>query len=391
MPKVLISAGDASGDLHAAGFARALRARLPDVELLGLGGSALRAAGVELVADQRDLAIGGLLEIATSLGRIRRTWRAIDAALCRHRPDLVVLVDSGGFNLPLARRVRGRSRARILYYVAPQVWAWRPGRVRKLLDRVDRVAVIHPFEPDFYRRSAVHSATPVEFVGHPLVDEVARFRAECDRDEGCRRIGVDPARRWIALLPGSRRNEIAHHLPVMWEAVRRLSSRVRDLGFALAVAPSLEAGQVESRIRALRRPDDPECVFVRDRTRALLRAAEVVVAKPGTATVEAMLLDRPMVVIARAHPVTAAIVRRLLHVPWLAMPNLVAGRAIVPELWQADARPDRIADLVEGLLVGEAAALQRRELAAAALRLGPGGAAERASAIAEELLAAGSR
>jgi lipid-A-disaccharide synthase len=391
MPKVLISAGDASGDLHAAGFARALRARMPDVELLGLGGSAMHDAGVELVADQRDLAIGGLLEIATSLRRIHRAWRAIDAALVHHRPDLVVLVDSGGFNLPLARRVRGRSHARILYYVAPQVWAWRPGRVRKLLGRVDRVAVIHPFEPDFYRRLAVDSGIPVEFVGHPLVDDVARFRTDCDRDEGCRRIGVDPARRWVALLPGSRRNEIGHHLPVMWEAVRRLSSRVRDLGFALAVAPSLDAAWIESRLRALRRPGDPECVVVRGRTRELIRAAEVVIAKPGTATVEAMLLDRPMVVIARAHPVTAAVVRRLLHVPWLAMPNLVAGRAIVPELWQRDARPDRIADSVEALLVQDAATLQRRELAAAAVRLGGGGAAERASAIAEELLVAAAR
>lgn len=382
MPTVLISAGDASGDLHAAGFARVLRARRPDVELVGLGGAAMRDAGVELVADQADLAIGGLLEVATSLGRVRRAWQSITEAVRRRKPQLVVLVDSGGFNLPLARRVRRLGDARILYYVAPQVWAWRPGRVRKLARRVDRIAVIHPFEPEFYRARHLQA----EFVGHPLVDDVAAFGAEVDRAEACRRVGLDATRRWVAFLPGSRRNEIDRHLPTMLATARRLAGSTPDLGFVVAVAPSLEPGFVESRIQARRRPGDPELRVARDRTRAAIRAAEVVVLKPGTATLEAMLLERPMVVIGRAHPATAAILRRSLRVPWLAMPNLIAGRAIVPELLQQEARPDRIAAAIVDLLDPEAAARQRRELAAAASLLGGGGAAERVSAIAEEML-----
>ncbi|MBW2725579.1 MAG: lipid-A-disaccharide synthase, partial [Deltaproteobacteria bacterium] len=163
MTTLLISAGDASGDLHAAEFVRAFRAQHPDARILGLGGDEMRRAGVELVVHQRDLAVGGLLELGRSLAKIVSTWRAMVRVLARANPDLVVLVDSGGFNLPFARRVRRRCGAKILYFVAPQVWAWRPGRIRKLARRVDRMAVIFPFEPAVYAETEL----PVEFVGHP--------------------------------------------------------------------------------------------------------------------------------------------------------------------------------------------------------------------------------
>lgn len=385
MATVLISAGDASGDWHAAAFARALRDRVPDVRLVGLGGEALRKAGVELVADRSDLAVGGIFELAGSARRVLRAWRCITRAAAELRPDLVVLVDSGGFNLPLARRVRRLGDARVLYYVAPQIWAWRRRRLRKIAQRVDRVAVIHPFEPELYRTAGIS----VEFVGHPMVDELADFRAVCDREEACRRLGLDPGRRFVALLPGSRRNEWTRHLPLALAAARRLHARASGVSFLLALASGVDRDAVASVIEAADLAPVLRPILVHDRTWEAIRASDVVLAKPGTVTVEAMLLERPMVVIGRAHPLTAALVRRLVHVRWLAMPNLVAGRSIVPELLQGDARPDRIAEALAALLDPDAAAAQRRGLAEAAAQLGPGGAAARASAIAEAMLGAG--
>lgn len=382
MPTVLISAGDASGDAHAAGLARAVADRRPDVRLVGLGGEALRKAGVELVADQAALAIGGLVELTGGVGGIVRAWRRVTAALDAHRPDLVVLVDSGGFNLPLARRVRRTTDARVLYYVAPQVWAWRRGRLRKIARRVDRVAVIHPFEADVYRAAGIAA----EFVGHPLVDDLASLRTRFGRSDACALAGLDPRRRWVALLPGSRRNEVDRHLPVALETARRLHARAPGLGFALALAPSVDPERVEACVRAAALPAALPLAVVCDRTREVLIASELALAKPGTVTVEAMLLGCPMVVFGRAHPITAAVVRRMVSVPWLGMPNLIAGAAIVPELLQQQATPERLADAVESLLDREAAATQRRTLADAAARLGGGGAAARVGAIVEQML-----
>ena len=383
MPTVLISAGDASGDGHAAGLATKLRERVPDVRLVGLGGDALRKAGVELIADQGDLAVGGLVELLGSAARVGRAWRRTNAALRALRPDLLVLVDSAGFNLPLARRARRLGGTRVLYYVAPQIWAWRPGRLRKLVRRVDRVAVIHPFEPDAYRGAPIE----VEFVGHPLVDELTALRQACDRDEACRRLDLDGGRRWIALLPGSRRNEVDRHLPVLLETARRLHAAGPGTGFVLAAAPSVDTAQVTARLRASSAAEGLALEVRSGRAREVMRACDVVITKPGTATVEAMLLERPMVVIGRAHPLTAALVGRLVRVPWLAMPNLLAGRQIVPELLQAEATPARIAAAAAALQDDAAASEQRRARAAAATRLGPGGASQRAAGIAEAMLA----
>ena len=314
---------------------------------------------------------------------------AVQKALTEIDPELVILVDSAGFNLPLARQVRKKTRARTMYFIAPQIWAWRPGRLKRIIRRVDRVAVIFPFEKSAYPSGPL----PVDFVGHPLVEELGAWREGCDRDEACRRLGLDPARRWVALLPGSRRNEVAMHLPLMLASARRMEGDGPEVGFLLALAPSIDRGQVEQileRSRALGEAPT-ELGIHGSASREVIRASSLVLLKPGTGTVESMLLQRPMVVIGRAHPLTAVFVRRLLNVRWLSMPNLIAERSIVPELLQADATPQRVAAEASALLNAEAEARQIRDLAKAEQRLGPPGAIRRVADLAESMVVSDSQ
>jgi len=381
MTTILLAAGDLSGERHAADWVRAMRERHPDVRFVGMGGQAMAKAGVELAVDQRELAVGGLVEIAGSLRRILRVWRRMLELVDSARPDLVVLVDSGGFNLPFARRIKARFGTPILYYVAPQVWAWRQGRIRKLAKRVDRIAVILPFEAEVYARHGVD----VDFVGHPLADRL-HWTTPAERAEARRELRLPEQGPVVALFPGSRRNELAHQLGVQLEAARILAERVPGARFVLGLAESLEPGG-SGLLGAGRRDGGlPGLQVVAGRTESLLRAADVALVKPGTITVEAMLLGCPMVCMGRANALTAVIVRRALRVPWLAMPNLIAGREIVPELLQAEARPEAIAAALEARIEGPERDAQRAALAEAAERLGGGGAAERACRIAEELL-----
>ena len=383
MPTLLLSAGDASGDLHAADFAGRFLSRHPEARLVGLGGEAMRSAGVRLVADQSDLAVGGLLELAGSLPRVVRVWRRLVAALEAERPDLVVLVDASGFNLPCASRAK-RLGIPVLYYVAPQVWAWRTGRIRKLAERVDRMAVIFPFEPAVYRDTGL----TVDFVGNPLVDSVAETMRTVTRDSARERCGVATGGAIVTLLPGSRRNEIAAHLDVQLETARRLHERRPDLSFVVALPPSLAgrvADEVAQRCEEVRAAGLP-LHFRGDGAREAILAADVVLAKPGTVTMECALMDRPMVVMGRANAITAWVVRRAVRVASFTMPNLIAEEVIVPEFLQQDATPARLADALESLLEGAGREAQRAGLLRVRERLGSGGAAERACRIAEEMI-----
>jgi lipid-A-disaccharide synthase len=375
---LLLVAGDASGDLHAADFVRAFRARHPDTHFVGLGGVEMCEAGVEIAVNQRDLAVGGFFELARSLAKIASAWRRMGQVLQRTDPDLVVLVDSGGFNLPFATRVRRRCRAPILYYVAPQVWAWRTGRIRKLARRVDRLAVIFSFEPEVYR----HTGLAVDFVGHPLVDKLARLAQELDRASARRRLLLDAEAPLVALLPGSRDNEIRRHLPIQLEVARRLQAADPSRRFVLALAPTVPLSSIRSQCDGA----DVIVEAIRGRTHEIMRAADVVLVKPGTATVEAALLERPMVVMGRANPLTAVMLRRLVRVSWYSMPNLIAGQSVVPEFLQEDALPGRIAAAVEELFAGPAREAQLAALSKVRASLGGGGAARRTARIAEDML-----
>ncbi len=381
MTTVLVSAGDASGELHAAAFVEALRARRPDLRAIGIGGAEMEKAGVELTVHQSELAVGGLVEVLGSLNRIVGAWRRLTRALRREAVDLVVLVDSPDFNLPFARHAR-RAGIPILYYVSPQVWAWRRGRIRKIARRVDRLACIFPFEPEVYAGTGLDA----EFVGHPLVDRLGEPNSEAKRDEARRALGLDPERPLVVLLPGSRRYELRHCLPLHLAAARALHARDPRPAYAIALAPSLRREQAEPELARAGLPSGMCVDLVQGHTHALMRAADVAVTKPGTATVELALLEVPMVVLARGNPLSAFIVRRLIRVPAWAMPNLIAGRPIVPEFLQEDTDPEAVAGALLALLDGPARAAQVAALREVRARLGGGGAAERAAEIAEEML-----
>jgi lipid-A-disaccharide synthase len=370
--RLFLSTADASGDLHGAALLEALRARVRGLEVFGLGGEHLVAAGLEPIAEQRELAVAGLVEVLGSAPRVARAYRALRAALRARRPDLAVLVDSPDLNLPLAA-VAKRAGARVLYYIAPQVWAWRAGRVRQLRARTDHVAVIFPFEEALLRAAGVRAT----FVGHPLVDRMAALRAKLESAPPARALGLDPDRPVLGLLPGSRRNELQGNLAVYVEAaelVRRAHPRAQVV---LALAPTLGD-------RALELPAWVQ--VVRGRAHEVMAASTCLLVAPGTATVEAALLGAPMIVAHRTHALSYELVRRIARVPSSCMVNLIAGEGLVPERIQAQARPAALAAELGRLLRDpEQRAFARSRLARAVERLGPPGGSARAAQLALEV------
>jgi lipid-A-disaccharide synthase len=377
---VLLSVGDASGDVVAADFVREFRELRPGTRFVGLGGSEMAAAGVELLVDQSTIAVNGLVELVPDLASVVGAWRRMVSTLRLIRPDLVVLVDSSGFNLPFAGRAK-RLGIPTLYYVAPQVWGWRTGRIRKIARRVSRLAVIFPFEPEFYADRGV----PVEYVGHPLVERIESAR-KLDRASARAGLSLPADVPVIGLLPGSRRAEMRHLLPLQLEVARVLHARDPRIHFVLPRATSVEKVRVEEGIRQARLPSLLPLSVVDGRAQEVLRAVDVALCKPGTSTLEAALLECPLVVAARSNWLTGLLVRRLLRVDSLAMPNLIAGKPVVSEFYQREADPERIADALESLLRPGERALQLEALRVVAESLTRGGAARRAAEIAAEMI-----
>jgi lipid-A-disaccharide synthase len=380
--RLLVSAGDASGELHAAAVVEALRAELPALDVVALGGPALAKAGARILVPQRELAIGGLLEVSGDLARIARAWRRMTRALREERPDLVLLVDSPDFNLPLARRAR-RLGLRVLWFISPQIWAWRHSRARQIAARVDRLAVIFPFEAAAYAGTGLR----VDFVGHPLVDRLAPLARRSPRE--CRSaLGLASDRPLVALLPGSRRNELANNAGLQLAAAKALHALDPRVAFAVGVAPSLARADLERALAAAQLPQLMDVALVEGRTHELMRAADVALAKPGTVTVELALLGTPQLVAARVPAASAWLMRRLVKLPHWAMPNLIAGERLVPELLQEEAQPQRVAEALLALLAGPARDAQLAALPRVQSALGAGGAAQRTAAIARNMLAA---
>jgi lipid-A-disaccharide synthase len=318
-PPLLLSSGEASGDLHAGRLAAALRDR-GVTEIFGLGGPQMAAAGVELVAEAREVSVLGITEILHRLPDLRRVFRRLLAAVDERRPPLAVLVDFPGFHLRLARHLRRRG-VRNVYFIAPQFWAWRPWRVRVVRRRFERVLCIFPFEMDFYSCNGVEA----EFIGHPLV---GRVHPSAPQEELRNRWSLEAGRPVVALLPGSRGREVAQNLPPMLEAARELAS-TRQAQLLLASAPGLETAAL-----APARDSGLGIRIIEGASYDVLAAADVAVVSSGTATVEAALCRTPMVVVYRVSPVTAAMARPLIRAPYFAMPNLIARRRVVPELIQ---------------------------------------------------------
>ena len=367
-----MSCGEASGDLYAAELVRDLRALGREVEAFGLGGDRLQGAGASLVAHVRDLAVVGLLEVVRHLPRIRGVFQALLARADAERPDLAVLIDYPDFNLRLARELRRRGIP-VVYYVSPQIWAWRGGRIRDIRAAVARMIVIFPFEEALYRDAGV----PVTFVGHPLVDLV---RPAVDAPAFLAAQRLDPSRPVLAVLPGSRRSEVTHNVPPIAGALPLVRAALPDVQPAVAVAPGLDRALFEP-LRAA------GATLVDGQAHALVSAARAGIVASGTATVEAALLGLPMVVVYRLSPLTYALGRPLVRVPHYAMANLIAGRAVVRELIQSGFQPRAVADEALALL---ADGPRRRDvlegLAEVRARLGPGGASRRAAETVASLL-----
>ena len=372
--RVLIVAGEASGDRHAARVVQGLRSLGP-CRVRGVTGPALEGAGAERAAAMEDLAVIGFTGVLARLPRIWRTWRRLLAEAARFQPHAALLVDSPGFNFRIGPALHARGIP-VFYYIAPQVWAWHRERAAQMARWVDRLAVVFPFEEPLFRAAGVTT----RFVGHPLLEDLepevdaARFRSE---------LGLAPGpTRLVGLLPGSRRGEFRAHAPVMIEAVRILrADRERHGGAPLAVALALAPGLEPDAATAL----DLERAgvrLVRGRTRALQATADCCAVASGTATLETALFGTPLVVIYRTGWLNYAYARRMVRLTRIGLPNIVAGHEVAPELIQAALTPERLAaTLAPWLDDPEANAAQRRGLAVVRERLGGAGAAARAAAL----------
>ena len=375
-PEILISAGEASSDMYAARLASALKTRT-GARLFGMGGQRMAEAGVEVIVDYHRVAVVGISEVLHKIPAVIGVQNRLAKEAVRRRAALAILVDSPGTHLGVARRLKNNA-IRVGYFIGPQVWAWRPGRVRIVKRLVERMVVIFPFEEEIYREAGV----PVNFVGHPLVDVV---RPSMTRAEFAARHGLDASRPIVTLLPGSRRSEIERHYPRIVEACERISQSWRDAGaiqFVLAAAPALGPELFASHAR----PNVP-VRRVENATYDALAAADCAIVASGTATVEAALLGTPMVVVYRVSPSSAFFLRRLVRSPFIAMVNLIAGRRVVPELIQDQFTPEGIEREITNLL-GSAQARDEMKAGLAEVRtkLGPGGAIERAADIFARML-----
>ncbi len=364
--EILISAGEASGDMYAAQLARALQERA-DVHLFGMGGPRMREAGVEILVDSAEVHVAGIFEVLHKIPALRRAMRTLRAESKRRRPPIAILTDFPGFHLRLARTLKRRG-VRNVYFVCPQFWAWRPWRANLVRRRFERGLCLFPFEVDFYRKAGVTA----DWIGHPLVGQV---RATLSRAEFAARHALDPAKPIITILPGSRPSELAHHMPRLMQAVARLHSAAAERQFLVAVAPGLSPKQFDPYI-----PAKSPVHLIEDAAYDALAAADVAIVSSGTATIETALLGRPMVVIYRVSPATAWIARRLMRAPYIAMVNLIAQKHAVPELIQETFEPEEVAREVEHLLSSPGArAVMKTDLAEVARRLGPPGAIDRAA------------
>jgi lipid-A-disaccharide synthase len=374
-PNILLVCAEASGDLHGGNLVEAARERLPAARWFGCGGDHLQEEGMELVHHVREMSVLGVVDVVRAYPRLRRIfYDLVDAARSR-RPDLAVLIDSPDFNLRLARPLR-RLGIPVLYYVSPQVWAWKKGRIWKIARLADRLMCIFPFEPALYAGTGLQ----VDYIGHPLADEV---RVRRDRQATLMAHGLDPGRPTVALLPGSRRLEVENLLPVYLQAARRLQGQVPDCQYLLSRAQTVAAELVEGAVAELPGP----ATLIQGSIHDAIAASDLVWVASGTASLEVALLRRPMVILYKAAWLTAAIARRVVTIPHLGPVNILAGREVAPELLQEEATPDRL--LAASLPVLRDPAVAARQIAAidaAVSGLDQGGASKRAAEIVAEMV-----
>ncbi len=392
--RVMMVAGEASGDLHGGNLAASLMRLKPDITLFGIGGSRMRAAGVDTRVDIAQLAVMGLTEILLHYRRLRGILHQMQDLIRMERPDLLITIDYPGFNLRLARYAKGLGIP-VLHYISPQVWAWREHRVRTIAKSVDKIAVLLPFEVSFYAKHGV-SAT---FVGHPLVDEV---KPTMTREEAVTRFGIDTRHPTVGLLPGSRRGELNRLMPLLLESAFLLRQRFPDLQFLLPLASCLKREELAAWLEPattlreeghglyhyITRHSEPVPItMVEGLTYDVMQCCDALITASGTATLEAALMNVPMVVVYKLSPLTYAIARRMIKLPEVALVNIVAGESVVPELIQHQASPERVATATTRFLEAPDYAQGIREkLAAVRQKLGAPGGTENVARLVLEML-----
>jgi lipid-A-disaccharide synthase len=370
----LIVAGEASGDLHGAGLVHELKRLAPEAEIFGIGGDGMAAAGMELLFHIRDMAVIGFTEVLRHLRFFHRVMRTLEEEVARRRPAIVVLIDYPGFNLRFAARLRARcEQPKILYYIAPQVWAWGAKRIPKMARLVDQMAVVFPFEAPLFQSAGI----PTEFVGHPLLEGL---RPKLNTATFFARYQIDAARPLLGLLPGSRRQEIERLLPDMVTTARLLRQTIPGLQIALAMAPTLP----ETLYRTLIKEDDIRLVV--NATYEVMRDSSACLVCSGTATLETACFETPLAVVYRVSRLSYEIGKRVVKLPHIGLVNVVAGRQIVPEFIQNDFVPERVAPALAKFIHDDGyRAEAKRALAEVRTKLGTPGASRRTAELALQL------
>ena len=373
--RIMIVAGEASGDIYGAELVREALKLDPRLHFSGIGGARMREAGVETLVDSAQMAVVGLIEVIRHFDVIASAFTRLKRILLGAPPDLLILIDYPGFNLRLAKVAR-KAGVRVLYYISPQIWAWRQGRVKKIARLVDHMAVILPFEVPFYEKHHV----PVSFVGHPMTDIV---QVTASRAEAAASLGLDPRRKIVGLFPGSRRNEIERLLPVIVDAAVILQRDFPDIQFVLPLASTLAKEDILPRLEG-------RGLNVRissERIHDLIRSCDAIISVSGTVTLEIALVGTPMVIIYRLAALTYQLAKRLVKVENIGLCNIVAGGTVVQELIQDDASPENMAAEITRLLTDDTYNQGIRErLSAIRSRLGEGGASANVARLAINMI-----
>src|SRR4030042_107045 len=375
-PKVMIVAGEASGDLHGASLVGEMLKMNPALNFYGIGGSRMKEAGVELLANAAEIAVVGLTEVISKLGNFFKIIKRLKNSLDELKPILVILIDFPDFNLNIVARAAKKRKIKIFYYISPQVWAWRKGRIDQIKKLVDKMAVILPFEVDTYAAKGF----TVDYVGHPLLDLV---KTQFTKQEARQHFGLSGNKTTIGLLPGSRTAEIKRLLPEMMRAAQIISQKIPDAQYILPLADTLE----EKEIAGIISSSGVTVKIVSGRTYDAISCCDLAIVTSGTATLETGLLGIPMVIIYRVSLVSALIGEIVINVKNIGLINIVACKTIVPELIQLNANGQRIAAEALDLLLNEPKSIEIiKELAAVRARLGSPGAARRAAQIACDMI-----
>ena len=374
-PTVLFSAGESSGDQHAANMFLELKVQQPTIKGIGMGGVKMAQAGIDIHYDSAGIGVIGVVEVIKHYGEIRRALKLMQQLLLTERPDLLVCVDYKEFNLKLARFAKQQG-IKVLFYVSPQVWAWRPGRVKTYGKAIDMMAVIFPFETAYYDAEQV----PVRYVGHPSVDKV---HANYNRTENCLRFGLDEHKAIIGLLPGSRANEIKRLLPIMLDAAKQLQSEIPDIQFILPQADSITDNLLNEYLSA----SACRINVIKNQPYDVMQCCDAIMTTSGTATLEVALMSIPMVITYKLTSITYWLGRWLVNTPFIGLPNIILGKLAIKELIQHDATPEHIVIEIKRILLDKSYAdTMRADLLLVKGLLGQGGGSTNMANLALEML-----